>query len=366
MTPTINDVCLALEELAPLSFQESYDNAGLLIGDRKTPVTAILLTIDVTEEILQEALDKGCNMIVSHHPLIFRGLKSITGRNMVERCVIKAIRHNIAIYASHTNLDSVVNGVSSRMAEKLGLTNCQILQPKADALLKLVTFVPHGQLEAVRKACFEAGAGHIGNYDSCSYSSAGNGTFRANEQCNPFVGEIGEIYTEPETRLEIILPTYIKNKVTKALIQAHPYEEPAFDFIPLKNNWNKLGFGVIGQLEREEEEVEFLTRIKQIFNVGCIKHTALKNKPVKTVALCGGSGADLIHTAIEKGADVFISADFKYHDYFIPENRILLADIGHFESEQFTKEIFYDQLTKKFPKFAIHFSEINTNPITFL
>lgn len=366
MTPTINDVCLALEELAPLSFQESYDNAGLLIGDRKTPVTAILLTIDVTEEILQEALDKGCNMIVSHHPLIFRGLKSITGRNMVERCVIKAIRHNIAIYASHTNLDSVVNGVSSRIAEKLGLTNCQILQPKADALLKLVTFVPYGQLEAVRKACFEAGAGHIGNYDSCSYSSAGNGTFRANEQCTPFVGEIGEIHTEPETRLEIILPTYIKNKVTKALIQAHPYEEPAFDFIPLKNNWNKLGFGVIGQLEREEEEVEFLTRIKQIFNVGCIKHTSLKNKPVKTVALCGGSGADLIHTAIEKGADVFISADFKYHDYFIPENRILLADIGHFESEQFTKEIFYDQLTKKFPKFAIHFSEINTNPITFL
>jgi len=366
MTLTVNDVCLALEELAPLALQESYDNAGLLIGDRKTPVTGILLTIDVTEEILQEATAKGCNMIVSHHPLIFKGLKSITGRNLVERCVIEAIRHNMAIYASHTNLDSVSNGVSMRMAEKLGLTNSHILQPKTDTLLKLVTFVPQSHLGAVRDACFEAGAGYIGNYDCCSYSSAGNGTFRANEHCNPFVGEIGETHTEAEIRLEIILPAYIKNKVTKALIQAHPYEEPAFDFIPLKNSWNKVGFGVIGQLETEEDEMLFLNRIKQTFNVGCIKHTALKNRSVKTVALCGGSGADLIHTAIEKGADVFISADFKYHDYFIPENRLLLADIGHFESEQFTKEIFYDQLTKKFPKFAIHFSEINTNPITFL
>lgn len=366
MKVTVNDVCLSLEELAPLALQESYDNAGLLLGNPKTELSGILLCIDITEEVIEEAIQKNCNMIVSHHPLIFKGLKSITGQNLVERCVIKAIQSNTAIYACHTNLDSVSNGVSMRMAEKLGLKNCQILLPKSDALLKLVCFVPNEHLEKVRQACFDAGAGNIGNYDSCSFNLSGEGTFRANENSNPFVGEKNKLHTEAEVRFEIVLPKYIKTKITKALLAAHPYEEPAFDFIPLANNWNTVGYGVVGDLETARPELDFLNLVKKVFSAKCLKYTALRNKEVKRIAVCGGSGADALNAAIRAGSDVFISADFKYHDYFNAENKILIADIGHFESEQFTKDIFFDQLTKKFPKFAVRFSEINTNPINFL
>ncbi len=366
MKVTVNDICQALEELAPLALQESYDNAGLQIGNRSNELSGILLCIDITEDVVNEAIDNNCNMIVAHHPLIFRGLKSITGENLVERCVLSAIKNDIAIYACHTNLDSVSEGVSMRMANKIGLEKCNILKAKTESLLKLVTFIPEGHVNKVREACFAAGAGHIGNYSNCSYSSPGNGTFHADEKCNPFVGEIGKLHSEPEVRLEMVLPAHLKSKLTKALILTHPYEEPAFDLIPLANNWNTAGYGVIGELSSTENELEFLKRIKATFNVGNIKYTALKGKEIKKVAVCGGSGADLLNTAIAQGADIFISADFKYHDYFIPENRIVIADIGHFESEQFTKEIFFEQLSKKFPKFAIRFSEINTNPINFL
>lgn len=366
MKVTVNDVCIALEELAPLALQESYDNAGLLVGNRSMELTAVLLCIDITEEVIQEALATNCNMIISHHPLIFKGLKSITGRNMVERCVITAIQKNIAIYACHTNLDSVTGGVSARMAEKIGLINTQVLQPKTDSLLKLITFVPNEYLEELRSALFEAGAGAIGDYDCCSYSSNGEGTFCANSNCNPFVGKIGEVHTEPEARLEIILPSYLKVKITKVLLATHPYEVPAYDFIPLANNWNSAGYGMIGDLEEVVSEEKFLATIKELFKVERVKYTALTHKKIKKVALCGGSGADLLSTAIATGADVYISADFKYHDYFLAEGRLLIVDIGHFESEQFTKEIIFDHLTKKLPKFALRFSDINTNPINYL
>ena len=366
MKVTVNDICQTLEEFAPLALQESYDNAGLQIGNRSTELTGVLLCIDITEEVVQEAMDNNCNMIVSHHPLVFGGLKSITGRNLVERCVISAIKNDIAIYACHTNIDSVSEGVSMRMANKLGLDKCKILKPKTNSLLKLVTFIPEGHVNKVREACFAAGAGHIGNYNNCSYSSAGHGTFQPDENCNPFVGEVGQLHSEAEVRLEIILPSYLKSKVTKALLQAHPYEEPAFDLIPLANTLNTVGYGVVGELSSPEQELDLLKKVKETFNVGSIKYTTLQNKEIKKVAVCGGSGASLLNTAIAKSADIFISADFKYHDYFIPENRIVIADIGHFESEQFTKEIFFEQLSKKFPKFAIRFSEINTNPINFL
>jgi len=366
MKVTVNDVCSALEELAPLALQENYDNAGLLLGNRSTELSGLLLCIDITEAVLKEAMDKNCNMIVSHHPLIFKGLKSITGRNMVERCVISAIQNNIAIYACHTNVDCVSGGVSARMADKIGLINTRILQPKSDSLLKLITFVPTDYLDKVRNSLFEVGGGHIGDYDCCSYSSKGEGTFRANENCKPFVGNLGEINLESEVRLEIILPSFLKSRITKALLSVHPYEEPAFDFIALANDWNKVGYGIIGELNNVISDTEFLSNIKDIFKVERIRHTAFSNRQIKKVALCGGSGADLLNKAIIQGADVYISADFKYHDYFLTENRILLADIGHFESEQYTKEIFFDQITKKIPKFALRFSEINTNPINYL
>lgn len=366
MTITVNDVCNALEELAPLALQESYDNAGLLVGSRQMPLTGVLLCIDITEQVIEEALRKECNMIVSHHPLIFRGLKSLTGEDYVERSVLMAIKNDIAIYAAHTNLDNIKGGVNTRIAEKLGLKNIHLLEPSNNKLLKLVTFVPNAHVLDVRTALFEAGAGHIGKYDCCSYSVDGEGTFRPGDECNPYVGKIGEMHTENEVRIEVILPFYIKNKVYKSLIKAHPYEEPAIDFIPIENYSKHFGIGVVGELYTPEEELSFLHRVKQVFAVKSLKHTALLHRPIKKVALCGGSGSSLLKKAISVEADVYLSADFKYHDFFFAEKRILIADIGHFESEQFTKEIFFEQLTKKIPTFAIHFSEISTNPINYL
>jgi dinuclear metal center YbgI/SA1388 family protein len=363
---TIKDICNIIENFAPLALQEDYDNAGLLIGNPDATATAALLCIDVTEKIVDEAIEKRCNIIISHHPLIFKGLKSITGKNEIEKCVVKAIKNDIAIYAAHTNLDNLANGVNGKIAEKIGLKNCQILQPKIDVLLKLVTFVPVEQADNVRKAIFEAGAGHIGNYDSCSYNLQGEGTFKASEAAKPFVGNIGELHTELEIRIETILPVYLKNKVLTALIKAHPYEEPAFDIYELKNVAPNIGSGLKGELEQSEDELAFLNRLKAVFNIPSIRHSPFTGKKIKKVALCGGAGSFLINKAIASQADVFITGDLKYHDFFLPENKLLMADIGHFESEQYTKEIFFEIIRKKIPTFATHFSEVNTNPINYL
>lgn len=366
MKVSVKDICSSLEEIAPLELQEDFDNAGLLVGNPSSEVSQVLLCIDVTEEVIDEAIAQQCNMIVSHHPLIFRGMKSLTGRNYVERCVIKAIQHNIAIYASHTNLDVAPQGVNHRIAEKIGLQNIQVLQPREGALSKLVVFVPTDAAEQVRQAIFEAGSGHIGNYDSCSFSSQGVGSFRGNGQSIPYVGSKNEIHAENEIRIEVILPSYLKSKVSEALIKAHPYEEPAFDFIALDNNWQQVGLGIIGELPQPENEAPFLQRIKEIFQISTLRHTEMLDREIKRVALCGGSGAEFVGLAVAHAADVYLSADFKYHDFFLPNKNILLADIGHFESEQYTKEIFYEQIIKKIPKFAIRFSEVNTNPIKYL
>jgi len=362
----VKSICDLIEEVAPLAWQESYDNAGLLIGDSQMEVTSVLICIDVTEDVLDEAIRKKCNLILSHHPLIFSGLKKLTRQNDVQRCVAKAIKNDIAVYAAHTNLDNVLTGVSGRMAKMLGLKNLRILQPKQHSLLKLVTFVPKSHLFAVREALFAAGAGNIGNYDSCSFNAEGTGTFKANANAQPFVGEMGELHSEPEIRIEVILPDYLKYKVLEALTKSHPYEEPAYDFIRLENTMLQVGAGVVGELETAEDELVFLQKLKQIFQASSIRHTQILGKKIKTVALCGGSGSSLLNNAITACADIYVSADFKYHDFFDVQNRILVADIGHFESEQFTKDIFYEIITKKMPTFAVQISDSKTNPINYL
>lgn len=363
---TVAEVAQLIENEAPLSLQENYDNAGLLTGDPNMVITAVLLTIDITEDVIDEAITYGCNMIVAHHPLIFKGLKKLTGADEVQRCVIKALKSDIAIYAAHTNLDNVIHGVNSKIANILELKNCEILLPAQDLLLKLITFVPLQQVELVRKALFEAGAGVIGNYDSCSYNTDGYGTFRAGEGTHPFVGKVGEIHSEAEVRTEVVLPSYKLNKVLNALIQTHPYEEPAYDILPLKNSWKQVGAGVIGELEQPVDSMEFLLNLKSLFNVPVIRHTNIINQKIRRVALCGGAGSFLISQAISAHADIFITGDIKYHEFFQAENKILLADIGHFESEQFTKLIFYEIITKKMPTFAVRISDIKTNPINYL
>lgn len=362
----IKDILREIEEFAPLPLQESFDNAGVQVGDVNQHATAALLCLDVTEEVIDEAIALGCNLIISHHPLIFKPLKKLTGSNYVERCVIKACQYNLVIYAAHTNLDNAKDGVNYYLADLIGLKNVRVLSPQKDALLKLVTFVPEAYSDLVRNALFNAGAGSIGNYDSCSYNLKGEGTFRANEGCKPFCGEVGEVHFESEVRVETVLPAYRKAAVTRALLSVHPYEEPAYDFYPLANAWNAAGSGIVGELPEAEDEVDFLSRVKDLFDAGCVKHSTLRNKPVREVALCGGSGAFLINDAIAYGADVFITGEAKYNDFYDVEKRILLAVIGHYESELHTKDIFYNLISKKMPTFALHFSNVNSNPVKYL
>ena len=361
----IKDITDFIENLAPVQLQETYDNAGLIIGDKNTEINQILVCLDVTENIVDEAIEKKCQLIISHHPLIFKGIKKINGNNSIEKIIIKAIKNNIAIYAVHTNLDNVINGVNSVLAEKLGLKNQRSLQPKKDIFRKLVFFCPVIHVDRVRKAIFEAGAGKIGNYDSCSFNTEGEGSFKAMENANPFVGEPGKLHFEKEIRIETIYPFYLESKIIEALLQSHPYEEVAYDIYKLENYFSQIGSGIIGEID-ETDELNFLSQIKRISNCKCIRHSDLLDKKIKKVAICGGSGSFLIKDAIAAKADIFISGDIKYHDFFEAENKILIADIGHYESEQFTKDLLYTFITKKFPNFAVLISENNTNPIHYL
>ncbi len=362
---TINDVIIYLEELVPLSYQEPYDNCGLLIGNRSMEVTNILVTVDCTEEVLDEAVKNNCNLIITHHPLIFSGLKKITGSNYTERTVLKAIKSDIAVYAIHTNLDNdFANGVNRKIGEKIGLQNTRILAPVTGILCKLITFVPESHRITLQTALFEAGAGHIGNYDHCSFSSTGIGTFRGNESSNPFVGNPGEIHNETEAKVEMIFPLHLQSAIIRKLVSVHPYEEPAYDILQVNNANKMVGAGLIGELQAEVSESAFLNHLKTNMNLQNIRYTPFQGK-IKKVAVCGGSGSFLLQHAIKAEADALVSADFKYHQFFDAENRLLIADIGHYESEFFTKELLKELILKKFTTFAVLLSGINTNPIKY-
>jgi len=361
----IKEVASILEEYAPLLYQESYDNSGLIIGNPNDNVSSVLLTVDVTEEVIDEAINKKANLIIAHHPIIFKGLKSITGKNYVEKIVVKAIKNDVAVYAAHTNMDGIWGGVNTKLGEKLGLQNMKILSPKKGELKKLVTFVPDKHSDRVRKALFDAGAGNIGHYDQCSFNLHGDGSFRASENSNPYKGEKGELHFEKEIRIETIFPQCREKSIVNALLNTHPYEEVAYDIYPLDNEFFKAGMGAIGELPESAEEAVFLADLKKIFHLKCIKHSSLLGKKVKRVAVCGGTGAFLLKKAITSGADAFLTADIKYHEYFDADKNILLVDIWHYESELVIKDIFYELLTKKNLNFAVHFSGIITNPVNY-
>jgi len=362
----IHDILSEIEAVAPLSLQESYDNAGLLVGDAHQDATGALLCIDVTEDVIDEAIALGYNLVIAHHPLIFSGLKRLQGSNYIERCVIKAIKHSIAIYAAHTNLDAVSNGVNKKICEKIGIIQPTILRKQKQVLSKICTFVPQKYADEVRQALCNAGAGTIGNYSDCSYNSQGFGTFKALDAAHPFVGEIGEIHTEQEMKIEVLCPNYLIPKAISALVASHPYEEPAYDIIALANSQDTIGAGMIGKLAAPMILSDFLQHIKQVFSCSTIRYSQSNIDTIQTVAVCGGSGSFLISDAIAHQADIFITGDVKYHDFFVAENKMIIADIGHYESEQYTKEIFYEIINKKFPTFALQFSKVNTNPIKYV
>lgn len=361
----IAEVVQLLEKTAPPSYQESYDNAGLLTGNPGWDCTGIICSLDTTENVILEAKSKNCNLVVAHHPIIFGGLKKITGKNYVEQTIIAAIKNDIAIYAIHTNLDNVIKGVNDKIADKLGLINRKILAPKLNQLMKLFTFVPIEQAEKVRLAIFEAGAGNIGNYSECSFNAEGVGTFKAGAGADPFAGEIGYQHQEKEVKIETIFPAYLQQRIVAAMIKAHPYEEIAYDVVALANEHQQVGSGLIGELPEPVTEARFLAQIKSAFGLSVIRHTPLQGKKVKRVALCGGAGSFLTEKAIASGADFYITGDVKYHEFFDANDKLVIADIGHWESEQFTIDLLFDILKTKFPTFAVLKTEVKTNPVHY-
>jgi dinuclear metal center YbgI/SA1388 family protein len=363
---TLRELSSYLDSVVPLSFQEDYDNAGLQVGIPESEIHSALLTIDVTEGVIDEAIDAKIDLIISHHPLIFSGIKKLTGKSYVERVLLKAIKNNIAVYSAHTNLDISSGAVSRKMAEKLGLINIKVLAPLKSNLLKLVVYVPESHIEKVRSAIFSAGAGITGNYDNCGFVVNGTGSFRGNENSNPFTGLKGELHYEKEIRFETVLYSHLKSQVVKAMLEAHPYEEVAYDIFLLQNDDKSNGLGCTGEFKESLKEKDFLNLLSHCFNEKGIRYSELTGKGVKKVALCGGAGSSLLSYAISSAADAFVTGDIKYHNFFDADKKILLVDTGHFESEKYSTEILYDLIIKKFPKFALRFSETNTNPINYL
>ena len=361
----IADVIATLEQWAPPAFQENYDNSGLILGSPDEDLKGILICLDVTEKVIGEAAAAGSNLIVSHHPLLFRPVSSITDGDHVGRTILSAIRHGIALYAIHTNLDNISAGVNHMICEKLGLHDGRVLSPMTGLLRKLITFVPERHLDKVRQAVFEAGAGRIGNYDACSFNSTGTGTFRAGEGTKPFVGTKGELHEEPEVRLETVFPAYLERDVIRAVIEAHPYEEVAYDVVRLENAHPRVGAGMVGALHEPMAVPAFLDHIARSMRLEFIRHSGSFRKKIETVAVCGGSGSHLLEAAIGAGAQAFVTADIKYHRFFDADDRILLADIGHYESERFTIRLIHRFLTEKNAKFAPRLSKTVTNPIKY-
>ena len=362
----VQDICFYLETIAPLAYQENYDNAGLLIGDPDSAVQKILLCLDVTPSVLEEAIAKKCNLVISHHPVIFKGLTKLITGDQISGIISTAIKNDLSIYAIHTNLDNILEGINGLLMKKLGISSFQVLSPKKNLLSKLATYCPLMHADALRASLFQAGAGHIGNYDNCSFNVPGQGSFRASDKANPFVGEKNHLHFENEIKIEVIFPDYLQTQIISSLRRNHPYEEVAFDIYPLKNNFEKIGAGAIGELPENMKETDFMDSVKKKLNVKFIRCTKFRGQPVKHVAVCSGAGSFLINDALRAGADVFLCGDLKYHDFFLANDKIILADIGHYESEQWVKEWLYDVLIEKFPNFAILISEIITNPVNYL
>ncbi len=362
----LHEIIQSLETLAPPALQESYDNSGLLVGSANMEITGAVVCLDSTPAVIEEAIQKGCNLVIAHHPIIFSGLKKLNGKNYIERAVMMAVKNDIAIYAIHTNLDNVQAGVNKKIADKLGLINTSILDPKSNVLSKLVVYAPNDNAEKVRQAMFDAGAGHIGHYDQCSFNSSGTGTFRPGHDSNPYVGTKGSMHSENEIKIEVIAPKWIINNILTSAKEAHSYEEVAYDIVSLENSLHTVGSGMLGYLPQPMYSLDFLKQLKATMKAGVIRHTAIVNPKVHKIAICGGSGSFLLPQSIKAQADVLVTADFKYHQFFDADDKLIIADIGHFESEQFTIQLLVDWLKLKFPTFASHFTEVNTNPVSYL
>ncbi|WP_294598393.1 Nif3-like dinuclear metal center hexameric protein [uncultured Rikenella sp.] len=358
---TLYDIVEPIEAFAPVAWQEEWDNAGWQVAPtepKTTPCSGVMAAFDLTEEVLRQAVDAGCNLVVCHHPLFFRGVKRLVGATVQERIAAEAIRSGVAVYAAHTNLDVAPGGVSGRLAERLGLREVEVLAPRENGVLKLVFYTPEAYVERVREAVWEAGAGCIGRYEACSFNAGGTGTFRAaSTECRPFVGRVGELCEEREVRTETVVPRELARRVVEALRRAHPYEEPAYDLMPTEVPDRRIGLGCVGELPEELPMAEFLERTARTIGASCLKHSPIASEMVRRVAVCGGSGAEFIPAAMAQGAQVYLTADLKYHDFQQAEGRITLVDGGHFETERQAVDLFCELISKKFPNFAVRRAE---------
>ncbi|NND77480.1 MAG: Nif3-like dinuclear metal center hexameric protein [Flavobacteriales bacterium] len=361
----VKEIISFLEEWAPPSYQESYDNSGCIVGDLEMEVTGILCALDCIESVVDEAIQRNCNMIVAHHPILFSGIRKLNGKDYVERTIIKALKHDIAIYAIHTNLDNIYNGVNAKIAERIGLTNTKVLMPKTDVLSKLEFYCPEEEAEKIKESLFEIGVGNFSNYSNCSFNIIGLGTFMPSINADPSIGEVGKLHQGQELKVEVVFPSFMNDKVIKTLKKVHSYEEVAYQLIELKNADQNVGTGIIGVLKEQMEPKVFLEHLKRSMCLSMIRHTELTNKSIRKVAVVGGSGSFALPSAIAQQADIFISADFKYHQFFDADGNIIIADIGHYESEAFTIELLGDRLMEKFPNFVVLLSEVNTNPVSY-
>jgi dinuclear metal center YbgI/SA1388 family protein len=363
----IKELTRILEEIAPPPYQEAYDNSGLIVGNPMTDITGVLVCLDSTEAVILEAIQRGCNVVVAHHPIVFKGLKKLNGKNYVERTVLLAIKNDVAIYAIHTNLDNMLHkGVNTKIAEKLGLTNLKILAPKRETLMKLVAFVPIADSQKVLNALYLAGAGNIGNYQNCSFRTEGIGTFKPVGAANPHIGSLNKAEEVVEHRLEVIFPSHLERQLLNALRAAHPYEEVAYYMQALENLNQDVGAGIVGELNEAMPEMDFLQFLKTQMQAGVVRYTGPLSINVKKIAICGGAGSFLLPNAISAGADVFVTADYKYHEFFDADGKILIADIGHFESEQYTIDLLIEILQKEKPDLEIFSTRTLTNPVNYL
>ena len=362
---TIQKVITEIEKHIAISQAEDFDNVGLLCGLPERNVSGILVCHDALENIVEEAIHRNCNLIVCFHPIIFSGLKSLTGKNYVERAVLKAIENKVAIYAIHTAFDNDFHGVNAGICNLLGLKNLKILQPKKDNLKQLNVYVPNDHSENVKEALFSAGAGNIGFYDECSFKIEGKGTFRPIEGSSPFSGEQNIRENADEAMISVIFESFKQNQIVAAMKAAHPYEEVAHQIYQLENDNQYSGLGMYGEFETEVDENYFLNLVKEKFNLNIIKHSDLNNKKIRRVGVLGGSGASGIKAALSKKCDAYLTGDLKYHDYFLAESKMLICDIGHYESEQLVSQQLFEILSQKFSTFAVLKSSEKTNPVNY-
>lgn len=373
MTILVKNIESTLSQLAPAMLKMDYDNVGLQVGDSSSKVKKILVSLNITSEVAEEAVKKKCDLIVSHHPLIFRPLKNIRAGEGNSDIIIKLVRNNISYIACHTNFDSVKQGVSFLLAEKIGLKNPKVLVTSKEIRkssyienYKLTVYVPKTHLFLLKKALAEAGAATIGEYDFCYFEQEGTGSFRPGIKATPHIGEKEKLSEITEIKLETIVPVRTVSSVIKALLQTHPYEEPAYDLYKLENDFQNYGLGAIGDLEKEVSMNEFLKIVTNKLKIDNVRFSRPENsKRIKRVAVMGGSGGDMWRKALSQGADAYLTAECDHHTFLDAKGKLFIVEATHQATEQFAVQGLTNYIKSKYANLEVVTSQEDCDPILY-